>query len=399
MPILTRRQTLITGTAALGALAAPLIARAQSNDDIVICSSSPITGVFANVGVDLNAATQHYVDWRNEQGGIDGRRLRFVWEDSAYRTNESVAIFRKLMAQENPQLYYGDSTGWTKAVSAELTQRGTTMSSAPSFSSDLADPDNAPYYFMSAPTYEAMMGVLLRYIHAQAGASSPRVALIYSDTEFGRDPIEAAKRLAEELNIEIVAEIITRPGGVDVSPEVVTLRRAQPEYVIFHGYVLAPIPEFIQQLREARVDAQCMGTVWSMDKTTVNQMGEVGDGFMGVVPYSYSYESDGNPAMEQMWEVARRARPDADYLSTYYVHMWFTMMIYEEMVRRAMASGDTLDGPALKAALESIEDWDTGGFVGRPVSLSSHSIPIGRVYQNDAASGLLNPVSEWIDVS
>jgi branched-chain amino acid transport system substrate-binding protein len=100
-----------------------------------------------------------------------------------------------------------------------------------------------------------------------------------------------------------------------------------------------------------------------------------------------------------MWDVARRARPDADYLSTYYVHMWFTMMIFEEIVTRAMAAGDALDGPGLKTALESISDWDTGGFVGRPVSLASHSIPIGRVYQSDAASGLLNPVSDWIDMS
>jgi len=399
MPLLTRRQTLLTGTAAMGALAAPWIARAQGADDIVIGSSSPITGVFANVGIDLNAAMQHYTDWRNDQGGIEGRRLRFVWEDSAYRTNESVAIFRKLMAQDNPQLYYGDSTGWAKAVAAELTQRATTMSSAPSFSSDLADPENVPYYFMSAPTYEAMMGVLLRYIREQAGSDTPRVALIYSDTEFGRDPIDAAKRMAAEMNIEIVAEVVTRPGGVDVSPEVVTLRRARPQYVIFHGYVLAPIPEFIQQLREARVDAQFMGTVWTMDKQTINQMGEIGDGFLGVVPYSYSYEAQGKPAMEQMWEVARRARPDTDYLSTYYVHMWFTMMIFEEIVRRALAAGDALDGPGLKTALESISDWDTGGFVGRPVSLASHSIPIGRVYQAHAASGLLNPVSDWIDMS
>ncbi len=399
MPLLTRRQTLLTGTAAMGALAAPWIARAQSADDIVLGCSSPITGVFANVGVELNAAAQHYTDWRNDQGGINGRRLRFVWEDSAYRTNESVAIFRKLMAQDNPHLYYGDSTGWAKAVAAEVTSRATTMTSAPSFSSDLADPDNVPYYFMSAPTYEAMMGVLLRYIREQAGSDTPRVALIYSDTEFGRDPIDAAKRMAAEMNIEIVAEVITRPGGVDVSPEVVTLRRAQPQYVIFHGYVLAPIPEFIQQLREARVDAQFMGTVWTMDKQTINQMGAVGDGFLGVVPYSYSYEAEGKPAMEQMWEIARRTRPDTDYLSTYYVHMWFTMMIFEEIVTRAMAAGDALDGPGLKTALESISDWDTGGFVGRPVSLASHSIPIGRVYQADAGSGLLNPVSDWIDMS
>lgn len=395
---LNRRQTLMTGAAAAGWLAAPAILRAQGAGDIVLGSSSPITGVFANVGVELNAAMEDYCNWRNASGGIEGRRLRYVWEDSAYKVNESVAIFRKIMAAENPQLYYGDSTGWAKSVAAELTQRATTLASAPSFSSDLANPAEVPYYFMSAPTYEAMMGVLLRYIKDNAGSASPRLALIYSDTEFGRDPIAAAKRMAGEMGIELVAEVITKPGGVDVSPEVVKLRRAQPTHVIFHGYVLAPIPEFIQQLNEAGVKATYMGTVWTMDKLTINRMGAAGDGFVGVMPYSYSYEEEGNPGIAEMMGVARAARGD-DYRTMYYVHAWFTMMIYEEVVRRALAAGGTLDGPALKAALESISDWDTGGFVGRPVSLASHSIPIGRVYRANAATGLLEPVSDWIDVS
>ena len=36
-------------------------------------------------------------------------------------------------------------------------------------------------------------------------------------------------------------------GAIDVSTEVIKLRRAKPDFVIFHGYVLAPIPEFVAQ--------------------------------------------------------------------------------------------------------------------------------------------------------
>ncbi|NBY04126.1 MAG: amino acid ABC transporter substrate-binding protein, partial [Betaproteobacteria bacterium] len=72
------------------------------------------------------------------------------------------------------------------------------------------------------------------------------------------------------------------PGSVDVSAEVAKLRRARPDYVIFHGYVLAPIPEFIRQMREAGMTGtQFMGTIWSMDKSTAEAMGPVGDGWMG----------------------------------------------------------------------------------------------------------------------
>ncbi len=36
-----------------------------------------------------------------------------------------------------------------------------------------------------------------------------------------------------------------------------------------------------------------MGTIWSMDKTTVDAMGAAGQGWMGVMPYRYSYDTDG----------------------------------------------------------------------------------------------------------
>ena len=96
----------------------------------------------------------------------------------------------------------------------------------------------------------------------------------------------------------IAQEIVTKPGAVDVSSEVAKLRRAKPDFVIFHGYVLAPIPEFIKQMRESGMSATPMGTIWSMDKTTVDAMGAAGQGWMGVMPYRYSYDTKDAPTMQ-----------------------------------------------------------------------------------------------------
>jgi branched-chain amino acid transport system substrate-binding protein len=74
------------------------------------------------------------------------------------------------------------------------------------------------------------------------------------------------------------------------------------------------------------------------------------------------------------------------------------MMIYEEIAKRLIATGKPFDGPNMKAALESIENWDTGGIVGVPVSLKTHSIPIGRVYRANGKTNLLDPVSDWIKI-
>ena len=41
---------------------------------------------------------------------------------------------------------------------------------------------------------------------------------------------------------------------------------------------------------------------------------------------------------------------------------------------------------------------DTGGLVGRPVTFRNNAIPIGRIYKGDSASGLMVPVSDWIEL-
>ena len=167
-----------------------------------------------------------YCEWRNEaRGGIMGRKLRYISEDSGYKMDQAMAVFKKLMAAHKPPVFYGDSTAWAKAASVEVSQLGTTLTCSPSFASDLADPDKVPYYFMAGPTYASMCAILLEYINSQAkGGTKPTVALVYSDTEFGRDPIEATKERAKKMGLNVVQEIVTKPGSVDVSAEVAKLR-------------------------------------------------------------------------------------------------------------------------------------------------------------------------------
>ena len=250
---------------------------------------------------------------------------------------------------------------------------------------------------MAGPTYAAMCEILLEYIaRTSKGANKPAVAIVYSDTEFGRDPIPAAKAKAQALGIPVVMEIVTKPGAVDVSSEVAKLRRAKPDFVIFHGYVLAPIPEFIKQMREAGMSTTPMGTIWSMDKTTVDAMGATGDGWMGVMPYRYSYDTKDAPMMQNIKDYAARARPQMAYVPLFYTHGWLVGMIFAEVIERCLKASKALTGPNMKAALESINDWDTGGVTGLLASLKGHQIASGRIYAYDAKSKLLEPASGWI---
>lgn len=370
-----------------GAMGA-LPATAQEKE-IVIGGSIPMSGVFAFAGLGIHPGIQDYVKIVNDAGGVEGHKLRYVPEDSAYKVDVSVAAFKKITSQNKVNFYYGDSTGFSKTINPELNRMGTILMSGASFATELNDPEKFPFQFVAGPDYTEMFGILLRYIaEAKPGA---KVAFVYSDTEFGRDPIERSRKEAERLGLKVAAEIMTPPGSVDVSTEIARLRRAAPDYTIFHGYVLAPIPEFIEQSRALGLKTQFMGTFWTMDNSTVMQMGEAAEGFMGVMPYNYSYD-DSKP-----WPMLEKIRAlHSDYQTVPYIQGFLSAMLYTESARRTIAAGKPLTAENLKASLNTIENFDTGGLIGVPITIRGNSIPVGRIYRADTKAKRMVPASDWI---
>jgi branched-chain amino acid transport system substrate-binding protein len=194
----------------------------------------------------------------------------------------------------------------------------------------------------------------------------------------------------------VVEEIMTKPGSVDVSADVIKLRRKRPDYVIFHGYILSPINEFMVQMRQMGLDTKFMGTFWTMDRLIVEKMGKDADGFMGVMPYNYFGADEDGAMYKALHEQAKKSDPSMDYRPTAYTQGWFNAMVWTEVVKRTLDAGKPLTGENLKAALESIKDWDTGGIIGVPVTVKDHSFPVGRIYRVNAAAGKFEPASDWI---
>ena len=178
--------------------------------------------------------------------------------------------------------------------------------------------------------------------------------------------------------------------------KVLKLRRSRPDYVIFHGYVLSPINEFIVQMKQMGLKTKFMGTYYTMDKLLIDQVGEPSDGFMGVMPYNY-YDSDASGAnFEAMRAWTKQHAPDVTYRPVPYVASWFTGMLFAEIARRVIEGGQEMTAKNMKAALESIENWDTGGIIGLPISMKTHSVPVGRIYQVKFSEKRYVPASDWI---
>ena len=385
-PLSQGRRALLLAAGA--SLVTPLV-QAQAGEDIVIGGSIPMTGVFAFAGVGINDGLADYVKIVNEAGGIKGRKLRYVPEDTGYKVDVSVAAFKKITSQNKVNLYYGDSTAFSKTINPELERVGNILMTGASLATELNNPQKYPDQFLVGPDYTEMFGILLRHIAKEKPGA--KVAFVYSDSEFGRDPIDSSEALAKKLGLSVPVKIMTPAGSVDVSTEVIKLRRAAPDYTIFHGYILAPIPEFLTQGKQMGMTTKWMGTFWSMDSSTVMKMGEVGDGFMGVMPYRYYYDTS---AKAPMLDKIRQMRPT--YQSTAYIQGFLAGMFFAEAAKRTLDAGKELNAKNLKAALNSIKNFDTGGLIGVPVTIKGNSIPVGRVYRADMKAQKMVAASDWI---
>ena len=390
-----RGERIFTGVVIACALAVAAAAFA-AEEEIKIGACQPITGRFAFAGVSINAGLQDYLNYANEMKLVKGKKLVYIYEDTGYDTDKAVATFKKIMAKDNPVIMYGESTGQGKAIAPELNSRYKVLYGSTSFSSELADPKTHPYSFVSGPTYSDMFGILLEYIAKQArGSARPKVAFFYSDTEFGKDPIPYARNRAKELGIDVVAEIVTKVGAVDVTTEVLALKKAQPDYCIFQGYVLAPIPEVIRASKDFGLKTTFMGTFWSVDKSIIDKLGADAEGYMGVNPYAYYYEDA--PGIVAMRKYNERVHPDEKYRPNSYIQGWFTGMVYVEAINKVLAAKKPVTGYNLKDAIPQIRGWDTGGITGK-ITFTGNKAAVGRVYRANVQKGIFEPVSDWIYV-
>jgi branched-chain amino acid transport system substrate-binding protein len=364
-------------------------------DTIKVTAQQPITGRFAFAGKHIHQGLADSLAYANEKGGVGGMKFEYIYEDSGYDLKRAVASFKKMMAKYNPPMDYGESTGQGKALAPEINSRYHVVYGSTSFSQELADRKKNPYMFVSGPTYAQQFGILLKYIAAnpKKKGQKPKVAFFYSDTEFGRDPIPFAREMAKKLGIEVVAEEVTAVGAVDITSQLLDLVKKKPDYCIFQGYVVPPIPAVIRGAKDYGLKTTFMGSFWAMSKMLLDKLGKDGEGYMGVNPYAYWYHDD-VPMIKAIKAFNKKHHPDVKYRPNSYMQGWFTGMIFVKLSEMARAKKLPITGENLMKMIPQVKDWDTGAFAGKISFKHSNATAVGKVYR--AKGGKFVPVSDWI---
>ena len=367
-----------------GLLAGCWTAGTACADDLDFSIPLPLSGPLSFTGTVEQAGWQHAVDYINRNGGIRGRKISPTYWDDEYKVDIGVAGFKKAAAAGNVVFSSGDGTPFIRAITPDNNERYRILISNTGFSSDLIDTAKYKYHFLPGLTYSDMMDLLLQYIKDRQGSGhAPKVALVYSDTEFGRDPIAHAQEQAKKLGIDIVLNDETKFTGIDVTTDAIKLRNAKPDYVIFHGYAGNVWPEVLKLAREYGVTAQFMGTIFCADPGIVRGVGPVADGYIGVVPYNLVTKDSDAPMLKVIDGYLRSwtGKPYTGNASIGYMIAWAQALILRDIIGKAIDEGKPLNGETLVGEINAMKNWDSGGIFAAPVTFVDQRIRSGVIYQ------------------
>jgi branched-chain amino acid transport system substrate-binding protein len=370
-----------------------LCGQAAAQDVIKVGAVQPITGRFAFAGININAGVEDALMMANEAGGINGKKIQYIMEDGQYQLDVAIAAFKRIMSKDNPMIMYGESTGLGKAMSPEIKDRFKILYSSTSFSSELADAAANPFIFVPGPTYGDMFAILLKFIAKETPGA--KVAFFYSDTEFGKDPIPFARQMCKELKLDLVAEEVAQVGAVDVTSQVLDLKRKNPDYVIFQGFVVDPVQTVIKQARDFGMKCKFMGTFWGASKMIIENLGPLAEGYMAVNPYMYWWNED-VPMIKKIREYTQKKYPNVKDRDNSYMQGFMTGLIFVECLKRADKAGE-LNGEGLVKALNSLKDFDSGG-LSAPYTIKNNKFPVARVWKANIEKKIFEPASDWMTV-
>ncbi|MGB6063605.1 MAG: ABC transporter substrate-binding protein [Desulfomonilaceae bacterium] len=338
----------------------------------------------------LESGVRDCLEMANEEGGINGKKLRCVMEDDQYKPDVGVRVFESMMGRYNPLCFFGSGTPVALATVPLLRNRYKVLYTSTSFSAKLAF-SGVPSVFVVGPTYGDQFAVALKHIaetHKDA-----KVAFFYSQGPFGEDPLPYGRIMAHRLGLKLVAEVAGDIKGGDYSKQIEELKRKNPDFVLLQGWVGPQNATLIKQCHDAGLGSKFVVMIWGADKNVVEALGTDGPTFLAVSPYSYWWMKD-VPMIKKIRDYTAKHYPNIKYRTLNYLVTFTAGKIFVECLRKADTAGQ-LNGAGLVTALQSLKDFDTGGLTP-PLTIKENRFPIARILQSNPAKGILEPASDWI---
>lgn len=251
--------------------------------DLVIPSLSYRTGPYAAGGIPFADGYEDYFKLLNERDGdIGGVPVKLIECETGYNTEKGVECYESTKG-EGALIYQPLSTGITYQIIPKATVDDIPIHTMGYGRTSAANGDVFSHVFNYPANYwDGASGVVNYLLEINGGdIKGKKIALVYHNSSFGKEPIRTLEELSKKHGFELVTLAVDHPGQEQKS-QWLQIRRERPDYVTMWGWgVMNQVA--VQEAANIRFPMEnFIGVWWSGAEHDVLPAGEAADGYKAV---------------------------------------------------------------------------------------------------------------------
>lgn len=219
--------------ACVGTLSATLVqAQSQgvSKTEITLGAIEDLSGPIAGFGKQVRNGMMLRVGEVNEQGGVNGRKIKLVVEDSAYDPKKAVLGAQKLVNQDKIFAMVGHIGTATNLAAMPVQFEKNVINFFPvTAAREMYEPFHKLKYSFAATYYEQMKSAVPKLAKEK---NAKKVCSMYQDDDFGLEVQRGADEGLKSIGMSMVEKTSFKRGATDFSSQIAKLKAAGCDMVV-----------------------------------------------------------------------------------------------------------------------------------------------------------------------
>ncbi len=333
-----------------------------------------LSGPFGPTTVTVVAGAKDMVNYINENGGIFGAKIEWLFEDEGGKVDQALAIYDRYKSQDkNILMLFMYSTPDQQALKERVKQDHIpTMGSGPDVTALYGVKDG--WQFTTVPLYDEQLCYFLDYVTANwpkikpAGAGDKvKLAYLSWNNALGQAALtEGSKGCMARLGVELVStELYETSPKADTTTAILNAQAAGAN-VIYNNTIGFGFANLLNDLKRLGLrDQFVVGTgMLAMDIVPYAFLADPAnaDGVYGITPYGWWSDVD-NPAIKLLAGIADKNNREAKMRSFGRLIASASVDVAKHAIEQAILNVgyDNLNGQAIYDVLTQMKDYKVLG--------------------------------------
>ena len=194
-----------------------------SDNEIKIGNTMPYSGPASAWGV-IGKSEAAYFAMINDQGGINGRKVKFISRDDGYSPPKTIEMVRKLAEEDQALLLFQTlGTASNTVIQEYLNEKKIPQLFVATGADKWNDPKNHPWTMGWQPSYRVEARIYGRYIIENV--PNPKIAVLYQNDDLGKDYLTGLREgLGDKADKLIIATKSYETTDPTIDSQIVTLQ-------------------------------------------------------------------------------------------------------------------------------------------------------------------------------